>query len=265
MKRCAVINDISGFGKCSLTAAIPVLSVMGIEVNPVVTAVLSNQTGYDSYHMAKLDDYIVNLIDEWKKLDVSFDAIMTGFIGDISQFDYIERFINQFKREDTLLVVDPVMADNGAVYDNYSNDMCKRVCELCKKADVITPNATELSIICQSEFTTDSSKIIDYARSIITQQLKTVIVTGVVQSDCISNICVTADSADIFTTDYVNKSFSGTGDLFCSAVTGGILNGKSPQDAVKTAQKFISSAINSTPNINTNDGVYFEKHLSDLL
>jgi pyridoxine kinase len=266
MKRCAVINDISGFGRCSLTAGLPVLATMQVEANPVVTAVLSNQTGYDSYYMNDLSDYILHLIEEWKKLNVSFDGILTGFIGNENQFDYVEQFIKEFKKPNTILVVDPVMADDGEKYANYSDDMCNRVRSLCQLANVITPNATELSIICNKKYSNDLEVVAEYAKSLITNQLSTVIVTGIINDDSVSNLCVSKNNVDVVSCKYVKKaSFSGTGDLFATVITGALLNGMTAVDAVKLAQKFLSNSIASTGNIDTRNGIDFEKHLEELL
>ncbi len=136
MKKCAVINDLSGFGKCSLGAAIPIISSMGCEVHPLLTAVLSNQT-----------DSMSSFIQQWKRLGASFDAILTGFVCDENQIDIINAFADEFKDDNTIFVVDPVMADNGSLYDCYTPIMCEKIKSLCYKADVITPNTGELAFI----------------------------------------------------------------------------------------------------------------------
>lgn len=264
MKNCAVINDISGFGKCSLTAALPVLNALGTEVNPVVTAVLTNQTGYYSYYMDDLGNYMLRLIDEWKKLSVGFDGILSGFIGSLNQFEYVNAFFDEFGGNDTLIVVDPVMADNGSRYDNYSKQMCSKVKELCRRANVITPNATELSILCGAEYSNDIKTVTEYAESLITDTLKCVIVTGVIGSGLMSNVCVCSDGIKVFSSPYVEKSFSGTGDLFASVITGCLLKGISPFCAVETAQNFIAKSISVTSERDSRDGICFEKYLGML-
>ena len=147
MKKCAVINDLSGFGKCSLTAAIPIMSAMGVEVHPLLTAVLSNQTAYESFKSLSLTDTMKPFIEEWKKLGAKFDGILTGFVTDKAQLEIISDFIDEFKDENTLVVADPIMADNGALYDGYDMQMCDVIRDFCFKADVITPNTTELAIL----------------------------------------------------------------------------------------------------------------------
>lgn len=120
MKKCAVINDISGFGNCSLTAAVPIITSMGIRVNPIVTGVFTNQTGYDDFASADLTDLIPQFTVQWKKLGARFDGILTGFLMHEKQYEYVIDFINEFKTPQTLLLVDPVMADDGAVYETYT-------------------------------------------------------------------------------------------------------------------------------------------------
>ena len=264
MKSCAVINDISGFGKCSLTAALPVLNALGTEVNPVVTAVLTNQTGYDSYFMDDLGDYMLRLIEQWKKLGASFDGVLSGFIGSLNQFEYVNAFLDEFGGKNTLVVVDPVMADNGSRYDNYSEQMCSQVAKLCSRANVITPNATELSILCGAEYSNDIKTVTEYAKSLVSDTLKCVIVTGIIGDGLMSNLCVCEDGERVFSSKYINKSFSGTGDLFASVVTGCLLKGLSPFTAVEAAQNFISKSISATKNRDSRDGVDFEKYLSML-
>lgn len=264
MKSCAVINDISGFGKCSLTAALPVLNALGTEVNPVVTAVLTNQTGYDSYFMDDLGDYMLRLIEQWKKLGASFDGVLSGFIGSLNQFEYVNAFLDEFGGKNTLVVVDPVMADNGSRYDNYSEKMCSQVAKLCSRANVITPNATELSILCGAEYSNDIKTVTEYAKSLVSDTLKCVIVTGIIGDGLMSNLCVCEDGERVFSSKYINKSFSGTGDLFASVVTGCLLKGLSPFTAVEAAQNFISNSISATKNRDSRDGVDFEKYLSML-
>ena len=140
MKKTAVINDISGFGKCSMTAAIPVISVMGIQACPLPTAVLSNQTGYPEYFCDDFSDRMEDYIAMWRKLGLSFDSILTGYIANEKQIEIINGFCKEFKKKNTLLVVDPVMADNGSVYATHSKKLCDGVKSLAMQADIITPN-----------------------------------------------------------------------------------------------------------------------------
>ena len=135
LKKIAAVNDISGFGRCSLTAALPVISALGIECCPLPTAVLSNQTGYDSFHCVDLTNDLSRFINEWKKLGVKFDGILTGYIASATQAELISQFIDEFATENTVTVVDPVMADDGQVYGTYSKSLCAKVAHLAKKSE----------------------------------------------------------------------------------------------------------------------------------
>ena len=181
MKKCAVINDISGFGKCSLTASIPVMSAMGIQVNPVVTGVFSNQTGYDSFESVDLTDMLPKITRQWSRLSPHFDGILTGFFLGVKQYEYILDFIKTFRRKDTIFLADPVMGDNGKIYSTYTPEMVECVKQLCLTADIITPNLTELKIISGED------DIISAGKKIMDKGVKSVIVTGVVEDEKIAN------------------------------------------------------------------------------
>ena len=158
MKKAAVINDLSGFGKCSLTAAIPVLSALGVQCCPLATAVLTGQTGYPYFHCTDLTDMMPQYIDAWTQNNAHFDAIYSGYMTGRKQIEHLLDLITQFRRDDTLLLVDPVMGDDGRVYGIYSDDLLDGMKELSRKADVITPNLTEACLLSD----TDITKATDY-------------------------------------------------------------------------------------------------------
>lgn len=263
MKKCAVINDISGFGKCSLTASIPVMSAMGIQVNPVVTGVFSNQTGYDSFERADLTDMLPRITRQWSKLNPHFDGILTGFLLCAKQYEYVLEFIDTFKKQDTLFLADPVMGDNGALYSTYTPDMVEGVKRLCAKADIITPNLTELQIL------SGERDILPAGEKMIDSGIKSVIVTGVVEDDRVANYVFSDGIVKRYETEFLKSatqggSFSGTGDIFSSFVMGKILNGVSVFDAVEQAADFICKAIRASNIQNRNDGIDFEPFLKSI-
>lgn len=147
MKKAAVIHDLSGFGKCSLTAAIPVLSALGVQCCPVATAVLTGQTGYPCYHCTDLTAMLPDYIDAWGKNNAHFDAIYSGFLTGAEQISQVLDFIRQFREEHTLLLVDPVMGDDGNAYPFFTPGLLNGMKELTLKADVITPNLTEACLL----------------------------------------------------------------------------------------------------------------------
>ena len=261
MKKCAVINDLSGFGKCSLGVAMPIISVMGSEVHPLPTAVLSNQTAYDSYDIVHLTDHMNGFIEQWKKLGVSFDAILTGFVSDERQLDIIRCFVDEFKNDNNLLIVDPVMADNGSLYDGYTPAMCEKIKQLCYKADVITPNIAELAFIAGEPYSENLGDIKKYGNKLLANGIKSIVVTGYKNDDEIANIVFDKNGCQISTGKLYGGYFSGTGDIFASIITGGLLRGMSLSASSDLATEFISTCAFDTTDGKANDGVNFEKFL----
>lgn len=276
MKKVAVINDLSGFGKCSLTAAIPVLNVQGVQACPLPTAVLSNQTGYPDYCSVDFTDNLPEFISQWKKLNPHFDGILTGFVSDIRQIKIIEDFCRDFKDDGTVLLVDPVMADNGKVYPVYSPELCQEVKRLAMMADIITPNLTEFCVLTDTDYDeimlnaykdTMNSVIFEKAKPLFKRGIKTVIVTSVpVAEGYVTNCIVTPDGVENVSSRIFEGSFSGTGDLFASIVCGGVVKGDSVYDSVCRAARFLEASISATVCECTRpeDGICFEPFLKLL-
>lgn len=271
MKKIAVINDLSGFGKCSLAAALPVISALGIECCPLPTAILSNQTGYPSFFCTDYTENMPSYIEEWKKMGVKFDGILTGYLASEKQVDIILDFIENFG-ENSLVFVDPVMADDGVLYDTYNNELCEKVKKLTEKANIITPNLTELCILCGTDYAQlnrekDLGEIGALASALLSETTETVVVTGIKKEEYIYNLIVEKDGASVVKSKLLNGSYSGTGDLFSSIVCGAVTNGKSVIDAVTLATEFIFKSIKSTPTKlgYEPDGVNFQEHLERLI
>ena len=148
MKKVAVLNDLSGFGKCSLTAAIPVLSALGVQCCPLPSAVLTNQTGYEHFRSTDLTGMIPDYTKTWQENGASFDGIYSGYMTGRRQIEHFSDFLDIFYKTDTFLLVDPVMGDDGHTYGMYSKDLLDGMKELSKRADVITPNLTEACLLC---------------------------------------------------------------------------------------------------------------------
>lgn len=272
MKKIAVINDLSGFGKCSLSVALPVISALGIEACPLPTAILSNQTGYSSFFCADYTENMASYIAEWKKMGAEFDGILTGYSASEKQVEIISNFIEEFADDNTIIFVDPVMADDGTLYDTYDERLCGKMKQLTKKANIISPNLTELCILCGADYEKISKEnnideISKLAYSLLSDKLKTVIVTGIKKQDEILNIIVDKNGADFIKSQLLGGSFSGTGDIFSSIVCGAVVNGKSVKDAVKLASDFIEKSIKNTPSDKAYepDGVNFFSALEMLI
>ena len=188
IKKAAVINDLSGFGKCSLTATIAVLSVMGVQPCPMPTAVLTNQTGYKNHYCIDLTDELCHYKEMWSLNNESFDGIYSGYIADKRQVDIIFDFINTFRKSNTVVLVDPVMGDNGRLYSAYNDESCKKICGLARSADIITPNLTELCILTDTDFDELNShcasddfldRISEVAKNAISHSEQKIVVTGI--------------------------------------------------------------------------------------
>lgn len=255
MKKCALINDLSGFGKCSLGVGIPIISVLGVEAHPIPTAVLSNQTDYSSFAKADMAEHLPAFFKQWKKLGFSFDGILTGYFADERQIDAVLDFV---KGENALLVVDPVMGDSGERYKGFGDSLCEKIKTLALCADIITPNETELLLLTGEK---DADKA---AEMLLAGGVKSVIVTGIKKNGKIGNAVYERGRCAEYFAEYCKGSFSGTGDMLSAIVAGKVLSGNSVFSAVKTATDFISFVIKNSNISDRNDGVDFEKYLYRL-
>ena len=280
-KKIAVINDLSGFGRCSLVAAISAISAMGSSPCPLPTAILSSQTGYPSYFCDDYTDKMTIFQREWEKLRVHFDGIYTGFVASETQILHIFEFLDRFQEGNTFLLVDPVMGDNGRSYDMFTPRLCDLMKELVLRADYITPNLTELCLLTDADYSAFSQmddpellteKIRGLAHTLIEQGPHTVIVTGIHFKDPdtgipqMGNLSITKNRCKMQAFPYIGGSYSGTGDLFASILTGGIARGDSPDDLVQLAGTFIETAMKDSAReqVPANDGVNYEPYLRML-
>lgn len=284
MKRVLTVQDISCVGKCSLTAAIPVISAMGIEVCPLPTAILSNHTAFSSFSFLDLTDKIPEILNEWKKQGFHFDAIYTGYLGSIKQIDLVHKILDEFAQNDTLVVIDPCMADNGKLYTGFSQDFVKQMAKLCGRANVILPNMTEACFLVNQDydiFTHTNESITKLMEKLLSLGAQQVILKGVEFSK--EKIGVAYCSQKLFNNNFstnennmedmniyfhhrYDENFHGTGDVFASAVTGALVLKKDIKDAVKIACDFVQESIECTllnPNYNWY-GVEFESALRNL-
>lgn len=282
MKKAAVFNDLSGFGKCSLTAAIPVLSAQGVQCCPMASAVLTNQTGYEYHKCTDLTAMIKDYIDNWQKNNAHFDGIYSGFMTGSKQIELFMDFLNVFYEENTMLLVDPVMGDDGRTYGIYSAALLDGMKALSRKADVITPNLTEACLLADYDIEkvysdTRKDMLLPLAAEIseklrgLSGKNQDVIITGIKCRDdtapFIYNLVTTANGTTTHRSHFFDVSFSGTGDLFASVICGSRLNGFSTEEAAERAGKFLYDSIADTMNDDTapNDGVNFEKFLRELM
>ena len=285
MKKIAVLNDLSGMGKCSLTAAIPVISVMGIQACPLPTAVLSAQTGFPSYYCDDYTDRMDAIMEEWKKIDFYPDGIYTGFLADARQADKAVEFIEQFAKEDTKILIDPVMGDNGEEYPIYTEALCEKMRFLVRRATVITPNLTEAllllygaqraHVLWKELSLMDEERLLKFTESTgkeLSKEFDTeVVITGIdlparENHQKIGNLICQDGNTTWVTAAKEGGSYSGTGDLFASVLSAGMVKGIDTVDSVHRAVKFLTKGIHDAvvEGTDRNEGICFERYLSEL-
>lgn len=253
MKRLLTIQDISCFGKCSLTAAIPVISAMGIETVVIPTAVLSTHTGsgFSGYTFRDLSDDIEGITEHWEKLGLHFDTIYTGYIGSCEQVDMIKRLIARFRTKDTLVVVDPVMGDAGRMYAGFDNRFVDSMKSLCAVADVILPNATEASLLLGRRYSNSLSEF--EIRKILMQLTElgcgTAIMTGASPDNAHNGAMAYSKRNDSLVAalgENIPGSFHSTGDIFSSVLSGGMTLGMDLSASLELAVSFTRDCIKAT-------------------
>lgn len=265
IKKIAAINDLSGFGKCSLTAAIPIISALGVQVCPLPTAVLSNQTCFGNFYIKDLTDSMEPIAQKWNELGFEFDGIYSGFMSDERQAKFVFKLTDMYK--DAVFILDPVMGDKGEPYENFTEGLLKNMLALTEKADIITPNLTELCMLSKCSIKKDFDSIEKMAKSLMTNRLKTIVVTGITEGSTIKNIVFKNDSVKIFEAKKLGDGFSGTGDIMASIIAGFAVKGIDIYCAVDMASKFISHCIAETMkhNFNPQNGVDFENMICELI
>lgn len=294
-KKIAVLNDLSGFGRCSLTAAISVIAAMGVQPCPLPTAVLSAQTGYSSYFYDDYTDKMTEIRKEWEKMDVRFDGIYMGFMSGVRQIGKAIEFLETFYRKDTFLLVDPIMGDNGARFAIFSPEFQQEMKRLVKQADIITPNLTELCLLTDTDpgvaakpagteeeykkagIIRDGARITDtaekLARRVIEDGPQEVVVTGIrfwdsaAGREMMGNLAVTKDRTRFYAQPFIGEGYSGTGDLFASVIAGGKARGDDLAEDVKLVGEMIALAIQDSvrDGVPRDEGAEYEKYLPLLM
>lgn len=273
VRRIAAIHDLSGIGRTSLMAVIPILSTMGFNVCPLPTAILSNHSQYPDFSFLDLTEEMPRIIDQWEKLGVTFDAIYTGYMGSPRQIEIVCGFIERFRTADTLVVVDPVLGDNGHLYSKMTQEMVEEMRRLACRADVLTPNLTEAFALLDRPYKTDCTT--EELKGLIAELSEmgpdTVIITGVPvpgQSGLTSVIARSKSDLRTWkvTCPYLPAHYPGTGDSFTSVITGSLLQGDSLPIALDRAAQFILQGIRSTfgYRMDNRDGILLERVLPNL-
>lgn len=272
MKRVALINDLSGIGRCSLAVALPIISVMGHECASLPTAILSNHTAFDDYTFYDFTDKMHGFIDCWQKLGVGFDTVYTGFLGSVHQIDIAIDFIADFGKN-AIKLVDPVMGDDGKIYDTYTEEMRKHLKRLVHKADIITPNLTELCELCDTPYPADKISLDEIAQMCVHTGVKQVVVTGLesgtvcdIDDGSIANFVFDCGHTYLIENKKTPFMYCGTGDVFASVLCGALTGGQSLESACRMASDFCAECTEYTYN-NGGDklyGIMFEKFVYKL-
>lgn len=266
-KKIAAINDLTGFGRCALTVAIPVISHMRLQCCPVPTSILSNHTGYSEYFF---DDYTPRLpeyLAMWKKLDLKFDGIMSGFLGSKEQIAIVEEFVGQFRRKETVVVIDPVMGDHGKIAGTYTEEMCREMRKLISLADIVTPNLTEACKLTDTPYRDKGWKrpeLLAMAEKLREMGPEKVVITGIPQGEFIANYMYqNLEMPMLIRTHKVGTERCGTGDLFAAIIAADAVNGVPFAVSVKKASLFVKKCMirSMEMGIDQKNGVCFEELL----
>ena len=273
MKRIVTIQDISCLGKCSLTVALPILSAMGVEACVVPTAVLSTHTMFTGYTFRDLTEDLPPIADHWEKEGFRFDALYTGYLGSPRQLEIVADYFRRFGSS-ALKLADPVMGDNGRLYAGFTPDFARRMALLCGKADIILPNLTEAAFLLDRPYlapgTYTEADIRDTLQRLCGLGAKTAVLTGVsFGAGEIGFMSLNGETGetDAYFHPRVEAAFHGTGDIFASVVTGGLMLGKTLGESLRLAADYTADCIRITAEDpdGIRYGVYFEALIPELL
>lgn len=272
MKRLLSVQDISCFGKCSLTVALPIISAMGAECVVMPTAILSTHTGapFTGYTFRDLTEDMPAISDHWEKLRLRFDALTSGYLSP-TQVPIVKELFDRFS-DGALKIIDPVMGDHGSFYSGFDRSFARQMKTLCKDADYIIPNLTEVSFLLEEDVNqcTDEASL----KALLPHLCKKVgcrnaVITGARPSDRLQGAIAYSTETGEFTTAYnrhIDGQFHGTGDIFAAVFAGALTMGFDLQKSLQTAVDFTLSSIEKTIGDETHYyGVKFEQALPELI
>ncbi len=274
LKKCVAIHDFSGYGKCSLSVAIPILNSSLVQTASIPTAVFSNHTAFSDYYACDLTEHMMPIAKTWQKLNLTADAVYTGFLGSLEQIEIVSDIIDAFtkgKREEKIIFVDPVMGDNGKLYKTYTDEMADGVKSLCKKADIISPNMTEAARLLGIDYR-EGPYTPEFVESVLKGLLnlgvKCAVLTGVRYGDDEIGAAAMGENGEMYTAFAKRYPgfFQGTGDVFASVMLGQLLSGRGINHSLKKAVEFTGKSIANTveSGFNPLEGVIFEPELACL-
>ena len=269
-KKILALHDLSGFGRSSLVPIIAVLSAAGHQCVPLPTAVFSTHTAIPNWVTTDLTDAMQGTIDQYDALGLRFEAVYAGFLGSERQIDRVREAAERLRAKDGLTLIDPVMGDNGEVYQTYTPAMCIRMRELCDLADLITPNTTEAAILLgrdPAEKPRSADEAWEWLYGLRETYHADIVLTGLdFVEGRVGSGCLSADGGAMNLHRRIDRYYPGTGDLFAAAMLGALLNGEKLTDACRGAGEFVKDCIAYTAAQDTDPmhGVQFEKLLGRI-
>ena len=270
-KKIALINDVTGYGRCSVAVELPIISALKIQACVLPTAILSVHTGFPTYYIDDYTDRMKSYMENWKENNLTFDGISTGFLGSVQQIELVLDFLRTFKKEGTTVIVDPVMGDYGKLYSSYTEELCRGMRHLLPSADVITPNLTEACRLLQIPYPVDGrttlAELRDMAGALSGLGPGKLVITGIHCGEDIGNyIYERGAEPQLLKTKKIGSDRSGTGDVFAGIVSGIVVQGRPLIEAVRTAADFITKTMIYTEELDLphNCGLAFEEFLTEL-
>ena len=268
--RIALVNDVTGFGRCSVAVELPLISALKVQACPLPTAILSCHTGFPTHF---IDDYTSRMrpyMEDWQQNGVQFDGICTGFLGSAEQIAIVADFIRMFKQPGTRVMVDPVMGDYGKLYSSYTQEMCDGMKRLLALADIVTPNLTEACRLLDRPYPEDGrmeTQELEYmAAELADRGPSQVVITGLSVGDEIENFIYEAGRGTLLREKKIGGDRSGSGDAFAAIVAASLVRGVPLTDAVERAADFISKCLAYAVELDLpwNYGLPFEEYLTEL-
>lgn len=269
-KKIALINDITGFGRCSIAVSLPIISALKVQCCFIPTAILSNHTGFNNFFFEDYTPKMREYINNWETLGLNFDGICTGFLGSKEQIKIVVEFLEKFKTKDNIVLIDPVMGDYGKLYSTYTDEMCKEMQNLIKYADVLTPNLTELCRLLDLPYPNETpthEELYSLCERLSLQGPNKIVITGLQRQGAIENFIFEANTPfKVIKVEKIGSDRSGTGDVFSSIVSASIVKGEDFASSVEKATNFISKSLKFTTDLNLpgSYGVCFEEFLTEL-
>lgn len=271
MKKLAVLNDLAGYGRCALTAAIPVISALKVQCCPVVTAVLSSHAAYPHCYFDDYTDRMEDYISQWKLLDFQMDGIMTGFLGSPRQAEIAVDFVRHFKKEGTMVLVDPTMGDHGRLYSICDDALIEAMKKLIACADIITPNLTEACFLTGTPYQEEGwtkKNLTELTDRLLALGAKAVVLTGISKESRIWNVIREQGEVPVFLSSHRESgSHHGTGDVFAAVIGASVVKGVSLKEAVRRAAVFTGRCVKCSEEqqIPEKEGLCLEECLSYLM